>query len=234
MVHVTFKMGTSRKFLSNLICLKEVQCTSRYAWIPRDSNYTICKHCTFAWKVGNKPVHDILVSSKAGQGFLGKRNTSGFAYLPDNIRPLPTRTAEMDSTESGPYESNVTESVTSSSSSTLIPTVPPPTPYERRNTFRNGSRWEVRLFWANAFFAFVVVAGQTGEFVSFPLWINSTAKGGNSSAPTSGSYFVLLFASLSFVVIFGLGTVHSHIFAPRSRRYGKEFSTLFIILSWPL
>ena len=127
----------------------------------------------------------------------------------------PTRAAEMDQTESGPYESNVTESVTSSSSSTLIPTVPPPTPYERRNTFRIGSRWEVSLFWTNVFFAFVVVAGQTGEDISFPLWINSTAKGGNSSAPTSGSYFVLSFASLSFVVIFGLGTLFIRIFSPR-------------------
>ena len=120
----------------------------------------------------------------------------------------------MDSTESGPYEFGVTESVTSSSS-TLIPTDSPPTPYERRNTFRIGV-WDVSLFWANVFFACVVVAGRTGLDVSFPMWINSTAKAGNRHAYNSApGYFILSFASLSFVAIFGLGTLFIRVFSPR-------------------
>ena len=120
----------------------------------------------------------------------------------------------MDLIESGRYESTVTESVTSSSS-TLIPFVPALTPYERRNTFRVGL-WEVRLFWANLFFAFVVVASQTGLDLSIPLWINSTAKAASTHASSSGqSYFVFSFVSLSSVVIFGLGILFILIFSPR-------------------
>ena len=165
------------------------------------------------------------MSSKPAQSFLEERNTFGYTYLPTSIiqkyRPIPplskgmaTRATWMDLTESGRCESNLTESVTSSSS-TLIPTEPTLTPYERRNTFRIGL-WEVRLFWANLFFAFVVVAGQTGEDFSLPLWINSTAKAGSTHAYSSGqSYFVLSFASLSSVVIFGLGILCIVIFSPR-------------------
>ena len=127
---------------------------------------------------------------------------------------MATRATDMDSTESGPYESNVTESLTSSSS-TLVFSVPPPTPYERRNTFSIGL-WEVSLFWTNVFFAFVVVAGQTGQDLSLPLWINSTAKAGNTHAYNSAlSYFVLSVSSLTFVVIFGLGILFIRIFSPR-------------------
>ena len=127
---------------------------------------------------------------------------------------MANRATWMDLTESGRYESNLTESVTSSSS-TLIPTDPPLTPYERRNTFRIGL-CEVRLFWANLFFAFVVVASQTGLDLSRPLWINSTAKAASTLAYSSGqSYFVLSFVSLSSVVIFGLGILFILIFSPR-------------------
>ncbi|KAJ7371040.1 hypothetical protein OS493_028202 [Desmophyllum pertusum] len=72
---------------------------------------------------------------------------------------------------------------------------------------------EIPLFWANLFFAFVAVAGQVGQNVSLPLWVDSTH--GNSAGRSVDSYFVLSFASLSFVVIFGLGTLLIRIFLPR-------------------
>ena len=120
----------------------------------------------------------------------------------------------MDSTEIGLCESNLTESVTSSSS-TLIPTVPPPTPYERRNTIKIG-RWEVSLFWANVLFAFVFVASETGLGLSLPVWINSMANAENTQAYSSArSYFVLSFTNLSSVVIFGLGILFIRVFSSR-------------------
>jgi len=120
----------------------------------------------------------------------------------------------MDSTESGLYQSNMTESVTSSSS-TLIPAVPPPTPYERRNTFRIG-RWEFSLFWANVFFAFLVVACGTGFHLTVPVWINSTANAENTQAYSAvPSYYTLSFVNLSSVLIFGLAILFIRIFSPR-------------------
>ena len=73
---------------------------------------------------------------------------------------------------------------------------------------------EVPLFWAKMFFAFLVVTGQVGSNVSLPLWVDST--NGNTSGPTVDSYFVLSFASLSFVIIFGLGTLLIRIFSPHT------------------
>ncbi|KAL9954562.1 hypothetical protein ACROYT_G042118 [Oculina patagonica] len=119
----------------------------------------------------------------------------------------------MDFRESSQYESNFTESLSSSSSPLLIPTIPPPQPYEERRTFSIGS-WEVSLFRTNLLLAFITVAGQIGQNVSLPLWIHSI-NDKNSTAPTVDSYFVLSFASLSFVVIFGLGTLFLHVFSPR-------------------
>lgn len=139
------------------------------------------------------------------------------ASVKTNLPPskgTATRTTDMDSAESGLYESNMTESVTSSSS-TLIPSVPPPTPYERRNTFRIG-HWEVSLFWANVFFALVVAASETGRGLSLRVWINSTAIAGNTHAHSSAlSYFALSFESLSSVVIFGLGILFIRIYSPQ-------------------
>lgn len=145
---------------------------------------------------------------------------------------MATGATWMD-TESGRCESNLTESVTSSSS-TLIPIEPPLTTYERRNTFRIGL-WEVRLLWANLFFVFVVVAGQTGQDFLLPLWINSTAEAGSTHAYTSGqSYFVLSFASLSSVVILGFGILFVVIFSPRDlgaveRSYPHVHFLLFLV-----
>ena len=88
----------------------------------------------------------------------------------------------------------------------------PATGCAKRKTVKIGL-CEVPLFLANLFFAFLVVAGQVGQNVSLPLWVDST--NGNSSGPTVDSYFVLSFASLSFVVIFGLGTLLIRVFSPQ-------------------
>ena len=72
---------------------------------------------------------------------------------------------------------------------------------------------EIPLFLANLFFAFVAITGQIGQAVSLPLWIDST--NGNKSGRSVDSYFVLSFASLSFVIIFGLGTLFIRIFSPK-------------------
>ena len=88
----------------------------------------------------------------------------------------------------------------------------PATGYAERKTVKIGF-CEVPLFLANLFFAFLVVAGHVGQKVSLPLWVDST--NGNSSGPTVDSYFVLSFASLSFVVIFGLGSLIIGIFSPQ-------------------
>ena len=89
---------------------------------------------------------------------------------------------------------------------------PPTTGYAKRKTVQIGF-CEVPLFLANLFFAFLAVTGQVGQNVSLPLWVDST--NGNSSGPTVDSYFVLSFASLSFVVIFGLGTLLIRVFSPQ-------------------
>jgi len=136
----------------------------------------------------------------------------------------------MDLTEHGLYESNMTESVTSSSSM-LIPTVPPLTPYERRNTFRIG-RWEFSLFWANVFFAFLVVACGTGLHLTFPVWIDSTANTENTQAYSSvPSYFVLSFVNLSSVLIFGLAILFIRIFSPRDLKLLWQTRLIFLACS---
>lgn len=71
---------------------------------------------------------------------------------------------------------------------------------------------QVPLVLANLIFAFLAVAGQVGQNVSLPLWVDST--NGNISGPTVDTYFVLSFASLCFVIIFGLGTLIIRIFSP--------------------
>lgn len=119
----------------------------------------------------------------------------------------------MDYAEDSQYDPNYNDSVTSTSSLSF-PSVPPPRPYEERRTFNIGRFWEVSLFWSNVLFAFVATAGQFGEDVSLPLWLNSTSRG-YSSTQRVDSYFVLSFASLSFIVIFGIFLLLIRIFWPR-------------------
>ena len=57
-------------------------------------------------------------------------------------------------------------------------------------------------------FAFTSVTGQLAQYVSLPLWVDSTThtSTANQTAkwkPSLDSYFVVSFASLSFVIVFG-------------------------------
>ncbi|XP_020614492.1 uncharacterized protein LOC110052684 [Orbicella faveolata] len=118
----------------------------------------------------------------------------------------------MESAERGQCQSNVTE-LEASSSSPLVPIVSLPTPYERRNTFRIGP-WEFSLPWTNALFVLVVLGSSFGQTILLPLWIDSI-KDEISSAAFVDRYFMLSFASLSFVVIFGLAILLIRIFSPK-------------------
>ncbi|XP_027036189.1 uncharacterized protein LOC113664762 [Pocillopora damicornis] len=101
-------------------------------------------------------------------------------------------------------------------------------PYGKRKKVKIGF-CEIRLFWANLFFAFLAVAGQVGQNVSLPLWIDSV--NGKHSGKSVDSYFVLSFASLSFVVIFGLGTLFIKTFSPQDLgETEKRFPHLLLFL----
>ena len=57
-------------------------------------------------------------------------------------------------------------------------------------------------------FAFTVVMGQVAQYVTLPLWIDSTTQSTTSNQtakwkPSLDSYFVVSFAALSFVIVFG-------------------------------
>ena len=139
----------------------------------------------------------------------------------------------MDSihSESGQYEleTSSNESVYTSSSSVLLPTTPPPQPYEQRRTFRIGS-WEFSLFWSNILFAVIMTAGNFGQDVTFPLWLHSIDER-NSSAPTVDSYFATSFTSLSLVVIFGVCLLFIRVFSPRALGDNeRSFSRLLLFL----
>ena len=59
---------------------------------------------------------------------------------------------------------------------------------------------------ATILFSMAVVTGQVTQYVSLPLWIDSTTSVQNQTAkwkPTVDGYFVVFFASLSFVIVFG-------------------------------
>ena len=87
-------------------------------------------------------------------------------------------------------------------------------PEKPRKTVKIG-RVEIPLFCANLIFSFFAVAGSVGLNVSLPLWTDSTKETENLSGRSVDCYFVLSFASLSFVVIFGLGTLFIRIFSPQ-------------------
>ena len=106
---------------------------------------------------------------------------------------------------------------------------------------------EIPLLVANIAFAFFAVAGQVGQNVSLPLWVDSTNKpagpneghhangtisnGTTAARPSVDSYFVLTFASLSFVVIFGFLLVLIRIFAPHKiGETERKFPQLLLFL----
>lgn len=106
--------------------------------------------------------------------------------------------------------------------------------YKQQKTLKFG-RFEVSTRVANIFFAFLAIAGQVGQNVSLPLWIDSTvipASGGSTNhknattnhtnttdngggyQPRVDGFFVYSFACISFVVIFGTTLIFIRIFQP--------------------
>lgn len=74
---------------------------------------------------------------------------------------------------------------------------------------------------ATILFAFAIVTGQVTQYVSLPLWIDSTTNSLTSTQnqtarwkPTVDGYFVVSFASLSFVIVFGSVLVCSDFICP--------------------
>ena len=64
----------------------------------------------------------------------------------------------------------------------FVPSINTPS-YKQHKTLKFG-RFEVSLTVANIFFAFLAIAGQVGQNISLPLWIDSTdlpASGGNTN-----------------------------------------------------
>lgn len=93
---------------------------------------------------------------------------------------------------------------------------------QEKKSIRFGS-FQVDLFQANLIFAFLAIAGQVGQKVSLPLWIDSTVHAfpnstayassiGKSFQPRVDSYFVFSFSSLSFVIIFGVVLLFIRVF----------------------
>ena len=73
---------------------------------------------------------------------------------------------------------------------------------------------KVPIFWANFFFATVVLVADVAQAVSLPLWLDSA--NGNGQVARIGSYFIMSFSCLSLIVIFGLGTMLIKILVPEN------------------
>ena len=138
----------------------------------------------------------------------------------------PSRFKQMDSsnsTVSKPNAQRVTSDLLTSSRPTSLHEKP-------RKTVKIG-RVEMPRFCANLIFSFFAVAGAVGQNVSLPLWTDSTKENENLSGRSVDCYFVLSFASLSFVVIFGLGTLFIQIFSPQDiGETEKRFPHLLLFL----
>ena len=86
---------------------------------------------------------------------------------------------------------------------------------ERRQTSRSSCCSLVSA--ASMLFSIAVVTGQVTQYVSLPLWIDSTTSTQNQTTkwkPTVDGYFVVSFASLSFVIVFGLVLLCSDFICP--------------------
>ena len=128
-----------------------------------------------------------------------------------------------NSTVSKPNAQRATSDLLTSSRPTSLHEKP-------RKTVKIG-RVEIPLFCANLIFAFFAVVGSVGQNVTLPLWTDSTKENENLSGGSVDCYFVLSFASLSFVVIFGLGTLFIQIFSPQDiGETEKRFPHLLLFL----
>ena len=87
----------------------------------------------------------------------------------------------------------------------------------RRSKSVNVGCLSLPIVWANLLFGFLAVAGQVGQNVTLPLWVDSTnslSKESKGYTPHVDSYFVVSFGSLLFVIIFGLATLFIKLFLP--------------------
>lgn len=99
---------------------------------------------------------------------------------------------------------------------------------------------KIPLVYANLFFAFCSVAGQVGQNVSLPLWLDSVKEENTSANVTAGrvlarpsldSYFVYSFSTLCFFVFFGFALLTIKIFKPhRIGRTEREFPQRLMFL----
>ena len=86
---------------------------------------------------------------------------------------------------------------------------------ERRQTSRSTCCSLVSV--ATILFSIIAVTGQVTQYVSLPLWIDSTTSAQKQTEkwkPTVDGYFVVSFASLSFVIAFGLVLLCSDFICP--------------------
>ena len=74
---------------------------------------------------------------------------------------------------------------------------------------------------ATIVFAIMSVTGQLAQYISLPLWVDSTSQSTIASTdqtnkwkPTMDSYFVASFASLSFLIVFGFVVLCCKIIGP--------------------
>ena len=70
---------------------------------------------------------------------------------------------------------------------------------------------------ATILFSIIAVTGQVTQYVSLPLWIDSTTSAQKQTEkwkPTVDGYFVVSFACLSFVIAFGLVLLCSDFVCP--------------------
>ena len=96
---------------------------------------------------------------------------------------------------------------------------------------------------ATVFFAFAIVTGQVTQYVTLPLWIDSTSNitsvtsAQNQTSkwkPTLDSYFVLSFACSVFVIVFGSASVCNAFVFPRYSVIATDWSRrrLFLLVGF--
>lgn len=91
---------------------------------------------------------------------------------------------------------------------------------------------------ATMLFAFMIVTGQVTQYVTLPLWIDSTTSSLTSAQnetvkwkPTVDSYFVLSFACLSFVAVFGSVLLCTDFICPKYSAVRTDWSYRRLLLS---
>ena len=107
---------------------------------------------------------------------------------------------------------------------------PLPLPLDEKRKTLKIVFFEIPLFWANIFFAFLALAGEVGVHTLLPLWVDSSK--GDRAGHSVDSYFVLFFSSLAVFIIFGIGTLLIRIFSPQDlSETEKRFPHLLIFLA---